>query len=151
MVGDGANDCGALKGADVGLSLSEAEASIAAPFSSKDLRGIIEVLKEGRASLATCFQSFKFITMYSMIQFMCILILYSLSNKLMNAQFLFQDLFMILPLAILMAYTAAYRYLAPTLPPGALISVPVVSSIIGQMMLQFFWMLFAYWVMKNQD
>jgi hypothetical protein len=34
--GDGANDCGALKSADVGLSLSEAEASVAAPFTSQD-------------------------------------------------------------------------------------------------------------------
>lgn len=33
--GDGANDCGALKAADVGISLSDAEASVAAPFTSR--------------------------------------------------------------------------------------------------------------------
>jgi len=35
MCGDGANDCGALRAAHAGISLSEAEASVASPFTSK--------------------------------------------------------------------------------------------------------------------
>jgi cation-transporting ATPase 13A2 len=62
MCGDGANDCAALKAADVGLSLSEAEASVAAPFTSKtpDIGCVLEVIKEGRAALVTSFSCFKY-------------------------------------------------------------------------------------------
>jgi cation-transporting ATPase 13A2 len=60
MVGDGANDCGALKQADIGLSLSDAEASISAPFTSRDLavNSIVDLLIQSRAGLATSFQCF---------------------------------------------------------------------------------------------
>ena len=84
--GDGANDCGALKAADVGVSLSEAEASVAAPFTSRisDISCMVEVIKEGRAALVTSFSCFKYMcvddgvcemkvltcrALYSMIQF----------------------------------------------------------------------------------
>ena len=69
--GDGANDCGALKAADVGLSLSEAEASVAAPFTSNspDISCVLRVIREGRAALVTSFSCFKYMALYSLIQF----------------------------------------------------------------------------------
>lgn len=158
MVGDGANDCGALKAADVGLSIlksnsedSSGEASIAAPFSADNLPAIIELLKEGRAALVTSFQCFKFITMYSMIQFVCINFLYFLKSNMMDLQFLYEDLFMILPLAVFMAYTGASSQLTRTLPPGALISIPVISSVIGQVAIQGSFQIFSYFILVEQD
>jgi cation-transporting P-type ATPase 13A2 len=78
MCGDGANDCGALKAAHAGISLSEAEASIAAPFTSKvpDIRCVPQVIREGRAALVTSFGVFKYMAGYSLTQFMTIMQLY---------------------------------------------------------------------------
>ncbi|KAJ3222081.1 hypothetical protein HK099_002735 [Clydaea vesicula] len=60
--GDGANDCGALKAADVGISLSEAEASVAAPFTSQvtHIECVPTLIREGRAALVTSFSCFKY-------------------------------------------------------------------------------------------
>jgi cation-transporting ATPase 13A3/4/5 len=77
MVGDGANDCGALKQADSGLDLSETETSISAPFTSSVLNvgSVITLLRNGRAALSTNFQCFKFMALYSLIQYVSTIIL----------------------------------------------------------------------------
>lgn len=151
MVGDGANDCGALKIADVGLSLSKAEASIAAPFSTSDIKGIVHVLKEGRAALVTSLQSFKFVAMYSMIQFTCVCMLYSLKNNLMDTQFLYQDMVIILPISISMAHAGPYYMLAPELPPGALFSFTILGSLSGQIVFQILGQIGAYLLLLPWD
>ena len=102
MCGDGANDCGALKTADVGISLSEAEASIAAPFTSavQNIECVVTLLREGRASMATSFQSFKFIELYALIQFFSVVLLIPIECNLTDRQFLFIDLVALVPLSI---------------------------------------------------
>jgi len=65
MCGDGANDCAALKESNVGLSLSNAEASIAAPFTTSvfEIKTFVKLLTEGRCALVTSFQCFKWMAM----------------------------------------------------------------------------------------
>jgi cation-transporting ATPase 13A3/4/5 len=69
MVGDGANDCGAMKQADAGLALTESEASVSAPFTSRvmNISAVVLLIRNGRAALATNFQCFKFMALYSLI------------------------------------------------------------------------------------
>ncbi|TIB92882.1 hypothetical protein E3Q19_01771 [Wallemia mellicola] len=132
--GDGANDCGALKAADVGLSLSEAEASVAAPFTSNtpDIGCFIEVLKEGRSALVTSFSCFKYMALYSLIQFTSITLLYSFASSLGDFQFLAIDLAIILPIAGTMGRTLPYPSIHPKRPTANLVSKKVLTSIIGQ-------------------
>ncbi|KAF0454787.1 P-type ATPase-like protein [Gigaspora margarita] len=136
--GDGANDCGALKAADVGLSLSDAEASVAAPFTSRnmDISCVIEVIKEGRAALVTSFSCFKYMALYSIIQFTTVSILYYYGSNLGNLQFLYIDLFLILPIAVLMGRTEPFPRIHPKRPTASLVSKKVLTPVIGQILIQ---------------
>ncbi|KAJ1026343.1 hypothetical protein NDA16_002430 [Ustilago loliicola] len=93
MCGDGANDCGALKAADIGISLSEAEASVAAPFTSNrgDIGCVIDTIKEGRAALVTSFGCFSYICLTSLIQFTSVLLMYGFGGSLSDFEFMLAD------------------------------------------------------------
>lgn len=132
MCGDGANDCKALKAADIGISLSTTEASIAAPFTSKvqDISAVDVVLRESKAGLASAIDVFKFMAMYAMIQTVTITILYWYFSQISDLQFLLIDIFALF-IGIVIGFTRPNRKLAKTRPPSKLFSVNVLSSIVG--------------------
>ncbi|XP_037586120.1 polyamine-transporting ATPase 13A2 isoform X8 [Cebus imitator] len=137
MCGDGANDCGALKAADVGISLSQAEASVVSPFTSSmaSIECVPMVIREGRCSLDTSFSVFKYMALYSLTQFISVLILYTINTNLGDLQFLAIDLVITTTVAVLMSRTGPALALGRVRPPGALLSVPVLSSLLLQVAL----------------
>nr|XP_054292107.1 polyamine-transporting ATPase 13A2 isoform X6 [Pongo pygmaeus] len=137
MCGDGANDCGALKAADVGISLSQAEASVVSPFTSSmaSIECVPMVIREGRCSLDTSFSVFKYMALYSLTQFISVLILYTINTNLGDLQFLAIDLVITTTVAVLMSRTGPALVLGRVRPPGALLSVPVLSSLLLQVTL----------------
>lgn len=94
MCGDGANDCGALKAAHVGVSLSDAEASIAAPFTSRvaSITCVPKLIKEGRCALVTSYGVFRFLGLQTFVNFAATLTLYTLNTRLSDLMFLFMDM-----------------------------------------------------------
>ncbi|XP_014638495.1 PREDICTED: probable cation-transporting ATPase 13A5 [Ceratotherium simum simum] len=131
MCGDGANDCGALKMAHAGISLSEQEASVASPFTSKtvNIECVPRLIKEGRAALVSSFGAFKYLTMYNLIQFTSTSLLYWQLQLFGNYQYLIQDIAITLMISLTMSSTHAYPKLAPYRPAGHLLSPPLLLSV----------------------
>ncbi|KAL7631895.1 UNVERIFIED_CONTAM: hypothetical protein RMT77_017795 [Armadillidium vulgare] len=152
MCGDGANDCGALKAAHVGISLSEAEASVAAPFTSRvpNITCVPNVICEGRGALTTNFSVFKYMALYSIIQFVSILILYTACTNLSDPQFLYIDLFIVTLIAIFMGHTKPNYTLVPERPLSNLIGSVNMFSILSQIFFVIATQILAYYYLKIQ-
>lgn len=132
MCGDGANDCGALKVAHAGISLSDAESSVASPFTSRDrtIDCVPTIIKEGRTALVTSFGIFKYMAAYSLVQFTSVIILYSIDSNLTDLQYLYIDLFMISVFAFFFGKTESYDGgLVKQTPLNSLIALSPVASL----------------------
>ncbi|KAM4693459.1 putative cation-transporting ATPase 13A4 isoform 2-T2 [Discoglossus pictus] len=132
MCGDGANDCGALKMAHAGISLSELEASVASPFTSKipNIECVPKLIKEGRNALVTSFSMFKFLTMFTLVAITCVLILFWKQTLLGNYQYLMQDLAITITVSLTLSLNGPATKLASYRPSGHLLSPPLLLSIL---------------------
>ncbi|XP_074108715.1 polyamine-transporting ATPase 13A3-like [Cotesia typhae] len=154
MVGDGANDCGALKAANIGISLSDTESSVASPFTSKEtnISCLLSVIREGRAALVTSFGIFKFMATYSLTQFVSVMILYSMDLNLTDIEYLYIDLFVISTFAVFLPLTAAYSGPLVNKPPTtSLISMASIFSITTQMIIVTVFQYLSFWSLKLYD
>ncbi|XP_075363280.1 polyamine-transporting ATPase 13A3 isoform X3 [Mycteria americana] len=153
MCGDGANDCGALKRAHGGISLSELEASVASPFTSKtpSISCVPKLIREGRAALITSFCVFKFMALYSIIQYISVALLYSILSNLGDFQFLFIDLAIILVVVFTMSLNRSWKELVAQRPPSGLISGPLLCSVLSQIIICLAFQTFGFFWVKQQS
>lgn len=154
MCGDGANDCGALKAAHTGISLSEAESSIASPFTSQNpnIQCVLKVIREGRAALVTSFGIFKYMAAYSLCQFISVIILYHIESNLTDMEFLYIDLAMISLFAFFFGKTAAYsKKLVKETPLSSLISFSPLLSLTIQVFLIILFQVCAFEHLRMMD
>ena len=151
MCGDGANDCAALRAAHVGVSLSDAEASVAAPFTATngDIGCVPTLVREGRCALVTSFSVFKYMALYSMIQFVAVLMLYTFKSNFGDMQFLYSDA-AVTAVSFLMVRTAALPRLSAERPPQVLLSPQIIASILAQIAVVLVVQFCAYFYLTTQ-
>uniref|UniRef100_A0A8C4V622 Cation-transporting ATPase n=1 Tax=Falco tinnunculus TaxID=100819 RepID=A0A8C4V622_FALTI len=142
----------ALKVAHAGISLSEQEASVASPFTSRtpSIACVPELIKEGRAALVTSFCMFKYMALYSTIQYLGVLLLYWQLNSFGNYQFLFQDLAITTVIGVTMSFTGACPKLVPYRPPSQLISPPLLLSVVLNILFSLSMQIFGFVVVQEQ-
>uniref|UniRef100_A0A673GJF0 Probable cation-transporting ATPase 13A3 n=1 Tax=Sinocyclocheilus rhinocerous TaxID=307959 RepID=A0A673GJF0_9TELE len=153
MCGDGANDCGALKRAHAGISLSELEASVASPFTSTtpSITCVPNLIREGRAALITSFCVFKFMALYSIIQCLSVALLYSIRSNLGDFQFLFIDMAIILLIVFTMSLNSAWKELVARRPPSGLVSGPLLFSVLTQILICLGFQIMAFLLIQELD
>ncbi|KAL3862275.1 hypothetical protein ACJMK2_008256, partial [Sinanodonta woodiana] len=152
MCGDGANDCGALKTAHAGISLSEAEASVASSFTSKspNISCVPTVIREGRAALVTSFGIFKYMACYSLTQFVSVLLLYWIGNNMTDFEFLYIDLILLTSLSITFGWTGPYHKLVKEPPLVSLTTLSPILSLVLHMFIQTGIQIFYFFTVQQQ-
>ncbi|XP_068175021.1 polyamine-transporting ATPase 13A3 isoform X1 [Antennarius striatus] len=152
MCGDGANDCGALKRAHGGISLSELEASVASPFTSRtpNISCVPNLIREGRAALITSFCVFKYMALYSIIQYISVTLLYSILSNLGDFQFLFIDIAIILLIVFTMSLNPAGEELVSRRPPSGLISGQLLCSVLTQILICLGFQAMTFFLVQQQ-
>jgi cation-transporting ATPase 13A3/4/5 len=174
MCGDGANDCGALKAAHAGigeiffiiycltltyfigikLALTDSEASVASPFTSKEpsIACVPELIRQGRCALVTSFGIFSYMAIYALIQFFSVMILFEVGTNLSDFQFLYVDFFIICSLSAFFGQTQPYPGKLFKRPPmTSLLSPPPVGSLVIQATIILLIQLTSLLVAQQQD
>ena len=86
-----------------------------------------------------------------MIEYCTVVILYIQASDMGSWQYMYIDLFIIVPLSFTMSRTGAYRKLDKSIPPGYLISAGVLLSVICQILIQVLFQIGMFLILRKQS
>merc|ERR1719233_2322510 len=153
MCGDGGNDCGALRAAHAGLALSEAEASVVSPFTSKtkSIMSMVDLLREGRCALATSFANYKFMIIFGLAYLITKLSYSYYDAALSNMAYLFIDVIIIICGNWALSLSRPLGHLPPDRPTDSLFGVDTGGTVAVCTIINWISMVIALRHMESAD
>jgi predicted P-type ATPase len=153
MCGDGQNDCGCLKTAHVGVALSNAEASIVAPFTSldKSLSAVLDVLREGRCAVASTVSAYSFYLLYGQTEAFLQVTMAYLAISLSEWCWVFLDGIFSITLAFSIPLAQAASVLTSRRPNDHLLGQELLFSVCGTLAWNLFYLALAMLILFRQD
>jgi cation-transporting ATPase 13A2 len=140
----------ALRAADVGISLCDAETSVAAPITSTEPSpsSVISVLRHGRCALITAYALVLFNILYAFIQLNMTMVLYGYGIELGNYIYIIQDLFFSFASSVVIAETQPQPTLSTERPPEGFFNKYIVLKLVPQIVVfalfKVLWFLLLY-------
>ncbi|CAI5741640.1 unnamed protein product [Hyaloperonospora brassicae] len=152
MCGDGGNDCGALRFAHAGVALSDAEASVVSPFTSRDksIQSVVDLCREGRCSVATSFASVKFLIMYGLIGSCFRLFMYYHAISLSQWCWILVEGFMLVGCSYVITLSKPLEELKAARPTSSLIGPTTLTSLLGQQAINTIYLSCAIHMLSSQ-
>ncbi|KAL4468758.1 hypothetical protein ABPG74_005261 [Tetrahymena malaccensis] len=153
MIGDGANDCSAIKQSDMGISFTKTDASYSSPFSYSEtsLDCVIKILAEGRCTLSNMIECYKFNLALNWVKFMSASILILELSFLSDIQVIFTNYFEYIPLLAFISLTKPIQTLAPYRTISNMMDLENFFSIIGLTVIALGQFLTLYFNLRSQS